>query len=135
MTETPLDPLHDKFVSTAYPIIQGNLKLKTDDPKLVVEPDSSTGTLASFKNIATYGDQFLVDKPNESEVEKSSDEREEVVSMVDVTIIQDTSPIPTLAAPTPATVSTNTGTSQGTTTLERSTSTTKTSTAPTVEEN
>jgi hypothetical protein len=31
--------------------------------------------------------------------------------MVDVTIIQDTSPIPTLAAPTPATTTTTTGTS------------------------
>jgi hypothetical protein len=67
--EKPLDPLHDEFVSTAYPNIQGNLKLMTDDPKLAVEPDSSTGILDSFKNLDTYGDQFLVDKPNESEVE------------------------------------------------------------------
>lgn len=133
VTETPLDPLHDEFVSTTYPNIQGNLKLKTDDPKLAVEPDSSTGTLASFKNLDTYGDQFLVDKPNESEVEKLGDEREEVISMVDVTIIQDTSPIPTLAAPTPDEATTTTGTSQGTATLERSTSTTKTSTPPTAE--
>ena len=78
-SETPLDPLHDEFVSTAYPNLQGNLKLKTDDPKLAVEPDSSTGTLASFKNLDTFGDQFLVDKPDDAEGDKSGDEQEEVV--------------------------------------------------------
>lgn len=133
VTETPLDPLHEEFVSTAYPNIQENLKFKSDDHKLVEEPDSSTGTLASYKNLETYGYQFLVDKPNESEVEKSSDEREEVISMVNVTIIQDTSPIPTMATPTPTAATTTTGPTQVIATLARSTSTTKTSTPSTAE--
>lgn len=100
-SETPFGSLHDEFVSTAYPDLQGNLKHKTDDPKLAMEPDSPTGTLASLKNLDTFGDQFLVDNSEDTEGGKSGDEREEVVSMVDVPILQDTSTIPSKSTPTP----------------------------------
>lgn len=117
----PVDPLDDEFVSTAYPDLQGNLKLKTDDPKLAVEPDSSTGTLASYKNLDTFGDQFLVDKPDDAEGDKFGDERGEVVSMVDVPIEQDNSTIPTRSAPTPTAGPDNNDTLQAANTQEKPT--------------
>ena len=55
------------FLTTAYPEVQENLKLKSDDHhELTMEPEYSMGTLASFKNLEIFGDQFLMDKPTET---------------------------------------------------------------------
>lgn len=98
--ETPVDSVHEEFVSSAFPKIQDNLKLKSDDPNLIVESDISTGTLASLKNLESFGDQFLMDKPNDSDADKPIDAHDEAISMVDVIIQQDPSSIPTQATPT-----------------------------------
>ena len=94
-TKTQFEAFHQEYVSTVYPDVGDNLKLKSDGKGLPVEPDSSTGTLASFRNFETFGDQFLVDRPSET------DEQEEAISMVDVQVQQDTSTVPTMTAPTP----------------------------------
>lgn len=53
-TGRPLDTLHEEYVSTSYPHVHKNLKLKSEDEKLNIEPDSSTGTLASYTNLDTF---------------------------------------------------------------------------------
>jgi hypothetical protein len=72
----------------------------------------------------------LVDKPEDTEGGKSSDEREEVVSMVDVLIQQDTSTIPTKSTPTPTAATVNTDSTQAAATHEITTNPANKITAP-----
>ena len=74
---------------------------------MCVEQDSSTGTLHSYKNIEaelSYGDMFIADKPSEPETEKTADDRDEAISMVDVPIVEASTTVTTstAAAPTPS---------------------------------
>ncbi|GJW99113.1 hypothetical protein Tco_0180921 [Tanacetum coccineum] len=41
----------EEFSTTAYPNVQGNIKLLTEDQVILEEPDSSTGTLSSLQNL------------------------------------------------------------------------------------
>ena len=75
-------------MSQVYPGAQEKVMHKSDEPELTIEPDSSGGTLASFKNLETFGDQFLVDKPTETELERFGDEHGEAISMVEVPVRQ-----------------------------------------------
>nr|GEX19222.1 hypothetical protein [Tanacetum cinerariifolium] len=55
----------NQFTTTAYPNVQENLKLPYEDPVILKEPVSSTGTLSSLQNLKkelSFTDQFFVEK-------------------------------------------------------------------------
>ncbi|GJX16988.1 retrovirus-related pol polyprotein from transposon TNT 1-94 [Tanacetum coccineum] len=73
-----------------------NLKLPTEGEVRLEEPASSAGSMSSMKNLnkdLSFTDQFLVEKSQEDEPEKTNTEAE-VQSMVTVPIHQDTSSVP-----------------------------------------
>nr|GEY95703.1 hypothetical protein [Tanacetum cinerariifolium] len=81
------EPLYERFTATIYPNVQENLKLAVEEPVLLEEPASSSGTLSSLQHLSrdfTFGDQFFSDKP--SDADKSAET--EVESMVNVPIQQ-----------------------------------------------
>ncbi|GKD05990.1 hypothetical protein Tco_1180964 [Tanacetum coccineum] len=78
---------------------QENLKLPTEDQVILKDPTSSTGTLSSLQNLdkeLSFTNQFLKEKPQEDEPEKTNTESE-VRSMVTIPIHQDTSSAPPMA--------------------------------------
>ncbi|GJV47340.1 hypothetical protein Tco_1437552 [Tanacetum coccineum] len=73
-----------------------NLKLPTEDQVILEEPASSVGTLSSLQNLdkeLSFTNQFLMEKSQEDEPDKSNTEAE-VQSMVMVPNHQDTSSVP-----------------------------------------
>ncbi|GJY13350.1 retrovirus-related pol polyprotein from transposon TNT 1-94 [Tanacetum coccineum] len=91
-----LEQMDEEFTTTAYPNVQENLKLPTKDQVRLEEPASFVGTLSSLQNLdkeLSFADQFLVEKSQEDEPEKTNTESE-VQSMVTVPIHQDTSYVP-----------------------------------------
>nr|GEY72292.1 hypothetical protein [Tanacetum cinerariifolium] len=57
--------LDEGFTATVYPNIQENLKLAVEEPVLLEEPASSSGTLSSLQHLSrdfSFGDQFFSDK-------------------------------------------------------------------------
>ncbi|GJT15712.1 hypothetical protein Tco_0874418, partial [Tanacetum coccineum] len=95
------EQMDDEFTATAYPKVQENLKLPTEGEVRLEEPASSAGTLSSMKNLdkdLSFTDQFLVEKSQEDEPEKTNTEAE-VQSMVTVPIHQDTSSVPLMTTP------------------------------------
>nr|GFB93890.1 hypothetical protein [Tanacetum cinerariifolium] len=53
------------FTATVYPNVQENLKLAVEEPVLLEEPASSSGTLSSLQHLSrdfSFGDQFFSDK-------------------------------------------------------------------------
>ncbi|GKC40630.1 hypothetical protein Tco_1053014, partial [Tanacetum coccineum] len=95
------EQMDEGFISTAYPKVQENLKLTIEEPVILEEPASSTGTLSSLQHLAkdfSFGDQFFNDKPSEADNEKTTADTE-AESMVSVTIHQDTSIIPLMTSP------------------------------------
>ncbi|GKA35912.1 hypothetical protein Tco_0722403, partial [Tanacetum coccineum] len=90
------EQMDEEFTTTAYPNVQENLKLLTEDQVRLEEPASSVGTLSSLQNLdkeISFTDQFLVEKSQEDEPEKTNT-KSEVQSMVTVPIHQDTSFVP-----------------------------------------
>nr|GEX09042.1 hypothetical protein [Tanacetum cinerariifolium] len=88
--------MDEKFTTTAYPNVQENLKMPSEDHVILEEPASSTRTLSSLQNlekVISFTDQFFVEKQQEEEPGKTNDEAE-VQSMVSVPIHQDTSSVP-----------------------------------------
>ncbi|GJY60530.1 monodehydroascorbate reductase [Tanacetum coccineum] len=82
------EQMDEEFTITAYPNVQENLKLPTEGEVRLEEPASSAGTLSSLQNLdkeLSFADQFLVDKSQEDEPEKTNTELE-VQSMVTVPI-------------------------------------------------
>ncbi|GKB76090.1 hypothetical protein Tco_0942985, partial [Tanacetum coccineum] len=93
--------LDEEFTTTAYPNVQENLKLPTEDQVRLKEPASSAGTLSSLQNLDkefSFTNQFLEEKSQEDEPEKTNAEAE-VQSMVTVLIHQDTSSVPLMTTP------------------------------------
>ncbi|GJY18997.1 hypothetical protein Tco_0390488, partial [Tanacetum coccineum] len=81
--------------------VQENLKLPTEGEVRLEEPTSSAGTLSSLQNLdkeLSFADQFLMEKSQEDEPEKTNTESE-VQSMVTVPIHQDTSSVPLMTTP------------------------------------
>ncbi|GKB13564.1 hypothetical protein Tco_0847487, partial [Tanacetum coccineum] len=77
-----------EFTTTAYPNVQENLKLPTEDQVRLEEPASSAGTLSSLQKLDkefNFTNQFLEEKSQEDEPEKTNTESE-VQSMVTVPI-------------------------------------------------
>nr|GEW47882.1 E-beta-farnesene synthase [Tanacetum cinerariifolium] len=90
--------LYEGFTAAIYPNVQENLKLAVEEPVLLVEPASSSGTLSSLQHLSrdfTFGDQFLCDKP--SDADKSA--KTKVESMVNVPIQQAMSSISLMTLP------------------------------------
>ncbi|GKE78559.1 retrovirus-related pol polyprotein from transposon TNT 1-94, partial [Tanacetum coccineum] len=88
--------MDEEPTKTAYPSVQENLKLPTEDQMRLEEPASSAGTLSSLQNLdkeLSFTNQFLVEKSQEDEPDKSNTEAE-VQSMVTVPIHHDTSSVP-----------------------------------------
>ncbi|GKB04229.1 hypothetical protein Tco_0832372, partial [Tanacetum coccineum] len=95
-TQQNPEQIDEEFTTTAYPSVQENLKLPTEDQVILEEPASSAGTLSSLQNLdkeLSFTNQFLVEKSQEDEPDKSNTEAE-VQSMVTVPIHQDTSSVP-----------------------------------------
>ncbi|GJR74804.1 hypothetical protein Tco_0087169, partial [Tanacetum coccineum] len=93
--------MYEEFTITAYPNVQENLKLPTEDQVILREPTSSSGTLYSLQNLEkdlSFTDQFFVEKPQEEEPRKTNAEAE-VQSMFSVPIHQDTSSVPPMTTP------------------------------------
>ncbi|GJS49079.1 retrovirus-related pol polyprotein from transposon TNT 1-94, partial [Tanacetum coccineum] len=100
-TQQNPEQMDEEFTTTAYPNVQENLKLPTEDQVILKEPVSSTGTLSSLQNLEkelSFTDQFFMEKPQEEEPEKTNVESE-VQSMVTVPIHQDTSLVPPMTTP------------------------------------
>ncbi|GJX32287.1 hypothetical protein Tco_0242142 [Tanacetum coccineum] len=93
--------MDEGFTATAYPNVQENLKLTTNEQVIPEEPASSIGTLSSLQQLGkdfSFGDQFFNDKPSDAENEKTTADTE-AESMVSVSIQQDTSFIPPMTSP------------------------------------
>ncbi|GJW50656.1 hypothetical protein Tco_0092007 [Tanacetum coccineum] len=100
-TQQNPEQIDEEFTTTAYPNVQENLKLPTEDQVIIEEPASSTGTMSSLQNLdkkLSFTNQFFVEKPQEEEPEKTNTESE-VQSMVMVPIHQNTSSVPPMTSP------------------------------------
>ncbi|GJT02405.1 hypothetical protein Tco_0823574 [Tanacetum coccineum] len=78
-----------------------NLKLPTEGEVRIEDPTSSAGTLSSLQNInkeLSFTNQFLAEKSQEDEPEKTNIEAE-VQSMVTIPIHQDTLSVPLMTTP------------------------------------
>ncbi|GJR58823.1 hypothetical protein Tco_1500985 [Tanacetum coccineum] len=67
--------MDEDFYATSYPKVHENLKLRTDEHVILENPESSSATLSSMKNLDetdNFGDQFLNDKPIEDDQEKTN---------------------------------------------------------------
>ncbi|GJR62350.1 hypothetical protein Tco_1504512 [Tanacetum coccineum] len=101
LTHQNPEQIDEEFTTTAYPNVQENLKLPTEDQVILKEPTSSTGTLSSLQNLdkeLSFTNQFFIEKPQEEEPEKTNTESE-VQSMVTVPIHQDTSSVSLMTSP------------------------------------
>ncbi|GJV46871.1 hypothetical protein Tco_1437083 [Tanacetum coccineum] len=75
------EQIDEEFTTTAYPNVQENLKLPTEDQVRLEEPASSAGTLSSLQHLdkeLSFADQFLVEKSQEDEPEKTNSESERI---------------------------------------------------------
>nr|GEU47184.1 histone deacetylase 14 [Tanacetum cinerariifolium] len=92
------EQLYKGFTATAYSNVQENLKLAVEEPVLLEEPASSSGTLSSMQQLSrdfSFGDQFFSDKPSDADKSAAT----EVKSMVNVPIQQALSSISLMTSP------------------------------------
>nr|GEW58910.1 nucleotide-binding alpha-beta plait domain-containing protein [Tanacetum cinerariifolium] len=64
------EQLYEGFTATVYPNVQENLKLAVEEPMLLEEPTSSSGTLSSLQHLSrdfSFRDQFFSDKPSDAD--------------------------------------------------------------------
>ncbi|GKG46397.1 hypothetical protein Tco_0501243, partial [Tanacetum coccineum] len=76
--------MDEDFYATAYPKIHENLKLRTDEHVILENPESSSATPSSMKNLdetENFRDQFLNDKPTKDDQEKTNvvDETDSII--------------------------------------------------------
>nr|GEY71651.1 hypothetical protein [Tanacetum cinerariifolium] len=93
-----IEQLYKGFTATVYPNVQENIKLAVEEPVLLEEPASSSGTLSSLQHLSrdfSFGDQFFREKP--SDADKSAET--EVESIVNVPIQQALSSITLMTSP------------------------------------
>ncbi|GJW83769.1 retrovirus-related pol polyprotein from transposon TNT 1-94 [Tanacetum coccineum] len=72
-TQQNPEQMDEEFTTTAYPNVQENLKLPTEDQVIIEEPASSTGTLSSLQNLdkeLSVTNKFFIEKPQEKEPKK-----------------------------------------------------------------
>ncbi|GJU38717.1 retrovirus-related pol polyprotein from transposon TNT 1-94 [Tanacetum coccineum] len=78
-TQQKPEQMDEEFTTTAYPNVQENLKLPTEDQVILEEPASSSGTMSSLQNLEkdlSFTDQFFIEKPQEEEPGKTIAEAE-----------------------------------------------------------
>ncbi|GJV38639.1 hypothetical protein Tco_1411116 [Tanacetum coccineum] len=66
LTQQNPEQMDEEFTITAYPNVQENLKLPTEDQVIIEEHASSTGTLSSLQNLdkeLSFTNQFFIEKP------------------------------------------------------------------------
>ncbi|GJZ87634.1 hypothetical protein Tco_0659244 [Tanacetum coccineum] len=126
------EQMDEEFAATAYPKVQENLKLPTEGDVRLEDPASLDATLSSLQNLdkeISFTNQFLAEKSQEDEPEKTNTEVE-VQSLVTVTIHQDTSSVPlmttlvidlTVSQPASTTVQASLPTSTATTSIATTT--------------
>ncbi|GJR64047.1 hypothetical protein Tco_0010112 [Tanacetum coccineum] len=76
--------MDEDFYATAYLKVHENLKFRTDEHVILENPESSSATLSSMKNLDetdNFGDQFLNDKPTKDDQEKTNvvDETDSII--------------------------------------------------------
>nr|GEY73601.1 E-beta-farnesene synthase [Tanacetum cinerariifolium] len=92
------EQLDEGFTATVYPNVQENLKLAIEEPVLLEEPVSSSGTLSSLQHLSrdlSFRDQFFSDKHSDPDKNKET----EVELTVNVTIQQALSSISIMTSP------------------------------------
>nr|GEU81352.1 E-beta-farnesene synthase [Tanacetum cinerariifolium] len=90
------EQLYEGFTAMVYSNVQENLKLAVEEPVLLEEPASSSGTLSQhLSRDFSFGDQFFSDK--HSDADKSAETK--VESMVNVMIQQALSSISLMTSP------------------------------------
>ncbi|GJT94872.1 retrovirus-related pol polyprotein from transposon TNT 1-94 [Tanacetum coccineum] len=126
------EQMDEEFAATAYPKVQENLKLPTEGDVRLEDPASLAATLSSLQNLdkeISFTNQFLAEKSQEDEPEKTNTEVE-VQSLVTVPIHQDTSSVPlmttlvidlTVSQPASTTVQASLPTSTATTSIATTT--------------
>nr|GEY94437.1 hypothetical protein [Tanacetum cinerariifolium] len=65
----------EEFTTTAYPNVQENLKLPSEDQVILKEPASSTVTMSSLQKLEkefSFTDQFFMEKQQEEEPWKTN---------------------------------------------------------------
>ncbi|GKD59921.1 hypothetical protein Tco_1297430 [Tanacetum coccineum] len=90
------EQMDEEFTIIAYPNVQENLKLPSEEHVILEEPASSSRYLSSLHHLEkdlSFTDQFFIEKPHEEDPGKTNAEAE-VQSMVSVPIHQDTSSVP-----------------------------------------
>nr|GFA45520.1 hypothetical protein [Tanacetum cinerariifolium] len=94
------------FTATVYPNVQENLKLVVEEPVLLEEPASSSGTLSSLQHLSrdfSFGDQFFSDKPSNAdkstETEVESMEHRQLKATTTDTTTTTTTTLPPPQAP------------------------------------
>nr|GEX87262.1 hypothetical protein [Tanacetum cinerariifolium] len=98
LSQPSTEQLYEGFTATVYPNVQENLKLAVEEPMLLEESASSSGTLSSLQHLSrdfSFGDQFFSDK----HLDADKSEETEVESMVNVTIQQALSSISLMTSP------------------------------------
>nr|GFA36188.1 hypothetical protein [Tanacetum cinerariifolium] len=78
-TQQNPEQMDEDFTTTAYPNVQENLKMPSEDPVILEEPTSSTETLSSLQNLKkelSFTYQFFMEKQQEEEPRKTNAESE-----------------------------------------------------------
>nr|GEY17361.1 histone deacetylase 14 [Tanacetum cinerariifolium] len=97
------EQLYEGFTATVYPNVQENLKLAVEEPVLLEEPASSSGTLSSLQHLSrdfSFGDQFFsdkhldADKSAETEVESIENKQLKATTTDTTTTTTTTLPLP-----------------------------------------
>ncbi|GKE98286.1 hypothetical protein Tco_0021637 [Tanacetum coccineum] len=105
-TQQNPEQIDEEFTTMAYPSVQENLKLLTEDQVRLEEPASFAGTLSSLQNLdkeLNFTNQFLMEKSQEDEPDKSNTEAETTL-VIDLTMSQPVST--TIQAPLPQSTAT-----------------------------
>nr|GEX40871.1 histone deacetylase 14 [Tanacetum cinerariifolium] len=97
------EQLDEGFTATIYPNVKENLKLTVEEPVLLEEPASSSGTLSSLQHLSrdfSFGDQFFSDKHSDAdknaktEVESMMNEHQQLKATTTDTTTTTTTTLP-----------------------------------------
>nr|GEY16866.1 integrase, catalytic region, zinc finger, CCHC-type, peptidase aspartic, catalytic [Tanacetum cinerariifolium] len=92
------EQLDEGFTATVYLNVQENLKLAVEEPVLLEEPASSSGTLSSLQHLSrdfSFGDQFFSDKHSDADkIPESSKEHQQLKATTTDTTTTTTTTLP-----------------------------------------
>nr|GEX32529.1 retrovirus-related Pol polyprotein from transposon TNT 1-94 [Tanacetum cinerariifolium] len=96
------EQLYEGFTAMIYPNVQENLKLAVEEPVLLEELASSSGTLSSLQHLSrdfTFGDQFFSDKPSDADKSAETKEHPQIKATTTNTTTTTTTTLPPPQAP------------------------------------